>query len=73
MSEETKNTEEAKENQNASKQSTAKARDGKKSYKVEFLKPVAGFGYFPGDKATIKITEKKYAALEKGGFVKSVK
>ena len=42
----------------------------RKIYKVEFLKPVPGSAYFPGEKGTLSATTDEYAALQKRGFVK---
>ena len=42
----------------------------RKIYKVEFLKPVPGSAYFPGEKGTLSATADEYAALQKRGFVK---
>ncbi|MCO6358553.1 hypothetical protein [Roseivirga pacifica] len=41
-----------------------------KEYDVEFAKPVQGFGYFPGDKAKIKLTEERHAELKEQGCFK---
>ena len=42
----------------------------KKKRKVEFIKPVSGFAYFPGDKTELLLSDNDYAELKEGGFIK---